>query len=141
MSHLVQYKGRAGMFGAADGLIRLGSQGPKVILTSAAGIADSGPTCQEAKFWKNWTFSLAGTFTGYSVTIYGTTDAATAAGNGNNWFVLPGPAEQSGTGIEANPLTSVTQSLSYRGPLMAVRALANGTGQTGTVNAQVLATP
>jgi hypothetical protein len=127
---------RAGMIGNEAGLVRMGNSGPKVILSTSAASADSGtgPTCAEAKFWTKWTFSLTGTFTGYSVQIYGTLD-------GTSWFLLPARSDQSGTGIEANPLTSISQSLSYDRPLKGVRAIASGVGQTGTVNVNVSAVP
>lgn len=130
-----------GMHGAEQGLVRIGSSGPKTILTTSAALADSGPQCQEGKFWTRWSFSLAGTFTGYSVQLYGTLDGATAAGTGNNWFTLPAPAEQGGTGTVANPLTNTSQSMQYAAPLLAVRAVATGTAQTGTVAVLVTATP
>ena len=129
------------MHGSEAGLVRMGSSGPKVILTTAGASGDSGPTCQEAKFWTKWAFSLAGTFTGYSVMIYGTMDPATAVGNGSNWFEIPAEAVQSGTGVEANPLTSNVQSLSYDRPLLAVRALASGPSATGSVQVLVMAVP
>lgn len=122
------------MHGSNAGLERIGSSGPKVILTTSAASANSGLTCTEAKFWKNWSFSLAGTFTGYSVLIEATRD-------GISWFTIPARADQTGTGIEANPLVSIAQSLSYDKPILGVRATATGTGQTGTVSVQVQATP
>lgn len=149
--------GRAGMFGDAAGIVRIN----KPILSTSGASADSGPTCLEAKNWRNWQFTVTGTFTGYSVLWYGTNDPATAGtlpgtatppGNyqpnpiaisptASNWFKIPGEATQSGTGIEANPMTDATQSLSYDRPLLAVRCVITGTGQTGTITARVAAVP
>jgi hypothetical protein len=129
------------MAGSPAGLVRLGSLGGKVILTTSAATANSGPTCLEANSWTNWTISLAGTFSGYSVTIYGTNDQATANGTAQNWFPLAAPADQSGTGTVVNPLTSITQQLYYGKPLRAVMAIAIGTAQTGTVSVEVQASP
>jgi len=149
---------RAGMFGSEAGLVRI----DKLILTTSAALADSGPTCLEAKAWRNWTFTLEGTFTGYSVAIYGTNDPKTAgtlpgtatppfpgdAGGSfaitptqSNWFLIPAEAIQSGTGTETNPLIATAASLSYDRPLLAVRAVATGSGQTGTVSVRVAAVP
>ena len=123
------------MHGSNAGLERIGSTGPRVILTTSAASATSGLTCTEAKGWKNWSFSLVGTFTGYSVLIEATRD-------GVNFFTIPARADQTGTGIEANPLTTIVQSLSYDKPISGVRATATGTGQTGTVSVlQVQAVP
>jgi hypothetical protein len=130
-----------GMHGAEAGLLRIGSSGPKVILTTSAASADSGPQCQEGKFWKTWTFALAGVFTNYSVTLYGTLDAATAAGTAANWFQLPSPSTDADTGTVQNPLTATNQSMEYGSALLAVRAVATGIGQTGTVSVLVNATP
>jgi hypothetical protein len=149
---------RAGMFGSEAGLVRIN----KAILTTSGASADSGATCQEAKAWRNWTFTVEGTFTGYTATWYGTNDpktagtlpgAATPPFPGDwggvvaitptqaNWFLIPAEAIQTGTGVEVNPLTSTVQSLSYDRPLLAVRCVIAGSGQTGTITARVAAVP
>lgn len=129
------------MRGSDAGLVRMGSQGGKPILVTSIASADSGATCQEAKYFTRWRFQLAGTFTGYSVQLYGTLDANTAKGLAANWFPLDSPAVQSGTGNVANPLTNTTQSMQYDGPLQAARAVATGTAQTGTVTVLAEAIP
>ena len=137
------------MFGSEAGLVRIN----KPILTTSGASADSGPTCLEGKNWRNWTFTIEGTFSGYSATWYGTNDPNTAGSlpgtppvlvnaiTNANWFIIPGEATQSGTGIEANPQTDITQSLSYDRPLLAVRCVITGSGQTGTITARVAAVP
>lgn len=126
----------------------IGNKGGKVILsTSAAGTTNGSVQMVEARGYKNWMFSLAGTFTGFSVTIYGTvdpnaiTDARVANPNypvpgaaGGNWFALnSGPPATSPADV-VNPLTTNTQYLPFSMPLVAVCAVAVGTGPTGTVN-------
>jgi hypothetical protein len=146
------------MFGSESGLVRI----DKPILTTSAASADSGPQCLECKGWRNWTFTVEGTFTGYSAQWYGTNDPKTAGtlpgtatppfpGDAGgvlavtptqaNWFKIPAEAIQSGTGVESNPITDITQSLSYDRPLLAVRCVITGSGQTGTITARVAAVP
>ncbi len=150
------------MFGSEAGLVRIN----KAILTASATLpADSGPQCLEGKNWRNWAFTVEGTFTGFTATWYGTNDPNTAgtlpgtatppfpgdAGGvlainpaSANWFLIPGESTQTGTGIEANPITDITQSLSYDRPLLAVRCVidaAEGVSPTGTITARVAAVP
>ena len=148
---------RAGMFGSEAGLVRI----EKVILTTSAASADSGPTCLEAKDWRNWTFTVEGTIPGgASVTWYGTNDINTAGTlpgtatppaayggvvavtpTASNWFLIPAEAIQTGTGVEANPITSPAQSLSYDRPLRAVRAVVAGNTLGNVITAKVAAVP
>jgi hypothetical protein len=113
----------------------VGNAAPVVLATIVAGVTtlpyDSGPRMLEAKRMTKWNFHLGGTFTGASVSIYGTTDVGTAGWIGYgpttppnmNWFLLPAESAQSGTGVEQNPLTLINQSMSYDRPLVAVRVL------------------
>jgi len=101
-----------------------------------------------AKRYTKWTFQLVGTFTGYSVQVLGTSDVATSGWIGygptvlaQNWFLIPAEAVQAGTGIEANPLTAIIQSLSYDRPLTGVMAIFTGAAQTGTCGLLGWATP
>lgn len=126
----------------------VGNKGGKVILsTSAAGTTNSGVQMAEARGFKNWMFCLAGTFTGFSVTIYGTidpnalTDGRVANPNypvpgapGGNWFALnPGPQATAPADVQ-NPLTANTQNCPFPQLLVAVCAVAVGSTPTGTVN-------
>src|SRR5487761_2072814 len=97
----------------------------------------------DATGFTKWLFQLvpadgSTTFSGYSVTLYGTIDsrAYRQIANGNNpgqttgitlpagaWFVLPSPADQTGTGTPANPLTATNPFLNVSLPLVAVRAV------------------
>jgi hypothetical protein len=147
------------MFGSEAGLVRIS----KPILTTSAATADSGPQCLEAKDWRNWTFTVEGTIPGGgSVTWYGTNDPATAGTlpgtatppfpgdyggtlavtpTAANWFKIPAEAIQSGTGTEANPITSNLQSLSYDRPVLAVRAVVAGNTVGNVLTAKVAAVP
>src|SRR5271166_1037581 len=110
-----------------------------VLLVAAVATITTGPLMLDAKRMTKWNWYLSGTFTGFSVTIQGTIDPFTAGFIGAsstqtpapapnaNWFNIPAEAVQGGTGIEANPLTNNTMSLSYDRPLMAVRAVVVGT--------------
>lgn len=149
---------RAGTFGSEAALVRV----EKPILTTALAAADSGPTCLECKNWRNWTFTVEGTIPATaSVTWYGTNDPATAGslpgtpntlglayGNygptpitATNWFLIPGEATQTGTGVEANPIIDNIQSLSYDRPLLAVRAVIAGNTPGNVLTAKVAAVP
>lgn len=149
---------RAGMFGSEAGLVRIN----KAIITTSAATFDSGPTCLEAKNWRNWTFTVEGSLTAGAVTWYGTNDPKTAGtlpgtatppggmGTGGslaitptqaNWFLIPGEATQAGTGVEANPIVSNLQSLSYDRPLLAVRAVITGNTPGNVLTARVAAVP
>lgn len=126
----------------------VGSLGAKTILsTAAAGTTQSGVQMTEARGFRNWMFTLAGTFTGFSVTIYGTIDPAALLANGQpnpnypvpgaaggNWFALnPGTSATSPADV-ANPLTVMTSYCPFGSPLVAVCAVAVGTAPTGTCN-------
>jgi hypothetical protein len=145
--------------GSGAGLTRV----TKTRLTTAAASANSGIQRLAAKAFTKWEFSLNGSFTGYSVAIYGTIDpgvitypsagpylsgpyAATAGypapGAANSsWFLLPSPADQTGAGTETNPLVAVGVSLYFQGPLTAVGCVATGSSQTGTVSVLAMAAP
>lgn len=144
------------------GILTVGSHGA-VVLASQTGDTGTGygPFMVEAKGFTKWVFSLAGTFTNFSVTIYGTYDTAAkdpvsllasstyaVPQTGGNWFILPAPAEQGGaeTGVYANPLTNSStsnnpQSLYYQGPLVAVGLFIQGATSTGTVKVLGFAAP
>lgn len=124
---------------------------PKVILSTSAASATSAPTLwmTEAKGFSDWAFGLTGTFTGYSVQLYGCLDPNVVNDNGTPntsygnpgaggaaWFPLPAQSTE-GTGDTStfnNPLTAINQVMTYKFLLLAVCAVATGTSQTGTVN-------
>jgi hypothetical protein len=120
---------------------------------SAGAALDSGIQMCEAIGFKTWQFQFLGAgsqASGYSVTVYGTFDrtayeiyfpsydgpngsyyAQAGTGRGStllpatSWFQLPGPSEQSGTGLSLNPVVSGTsQVLVASLGLVAVRAVA-----------------
>lgn len=138
-----------------QGLGSVGTNGGVALLTTAAASFDSGVQMNEASGYTNWRFQLTGTFTGYSVQLYGTIDPAaknsivpgqslvshgdTTTVPATSWFALDAPAVAVGT--ESNPLTAAGQSLKHSGPLVAVRAVATGSSQTGSVTVLGFAAP
>ena len=131
-------------------IVSVGSRAGKPIFTFTAGGEDTGslmavppgtPGLWECSRWTKWMFQLVGTGTGYSVTMYGTIDTATAynePGNGHFWFELPAPSTESGGGdafVWSNPLTLGvgTSALYVQAPLVAVRAVSAAGAVTGTV--------
>ena len=121
---------------------------PKTLFSlTAAG--NSGVQLVEAAGFSDWNFQLTGTFTGFTVTLYGTldpavrTDLAGASATyplpgaaGGAWFALPARAVEStgDTNVFNNPLTAITQGFRYQGPLVAVIAVATVATPTGTCN-------
>ena len=128
--------------------------------------ADTGICMADANCYTKWTFQpiilTAGTLTAFGITVYGTISSNAwnqfqlnqiQNNNANflmaptfipatNWFVIPGPSEQSGTGLIANPLSLIGQSLSYSGPLTAVRCvLTTAVAGTATLGISCLAIP
>src|SRR5271166_1881811 len=126
------------------GLVKIGGVGGKNILTTAAaGPVYSGVQIIEGYGLQKWLFQLTGTFTGYSVAIYGTTDPTAVipsqGGQGQNqygqpssfianaafaapasnpsWFLLPSPADIAGAGSEVNPLVEAGASLYFQGTI------------------------
>ena len=124
---------------------------------------DSGVFLTEAKGFTKWVFQLLGpgaTAAGYTITILGTIDpqvqysidvsqqnpqtpsnlyGSRTSIPATNWFVIPGPSEQTGTGTMANPLVSgTTQIFQANLPLTAVRAVLTTIG-TPTASAYVVA--
>ncbi len=132
----------------------------KLTANSSGTALDSGIQMAEAIGMKTWQFQFTGAggiIAGYSVTLYGTFDrnaydiyhqlgdytpnlvAASTTGRGSlllpatSWFVLPGPSEQSGTGLSLNPMVSgaggfTSQVLVVSMALTAVRAVGVVTG-------------
>lgn len=94
--------------------------------------------------WEKFGLQLTGSGTGYSITVYGTFDQATALGEAEEWFILPGNSADATQGQWANPMLSgvnTANSLAVKAPLLALRATAdNAPGQTasGTVNLQYI---
>lgn len=127
------------------------------------GINDSGIVMWEGIGFSKWVFQIlqvgATAASGYSFTLYGTisrgvytakqagrTGAFTASTNPDvqpvNWFQIPAPSEQVGTGIVANPLTAVGQVLYCSLPLVAVRAVLTASATPlGTVDLLGFAVP
>jgi len=144
--------------GSGLGLVVGGSAGGVNLVSTSAASADSGVQLNEFDGFSKWSFQLLGTFTGYSVTIYGTNDPAAKYQTQNSffgpittlvthgatipatsWFVLDAPATSAGT--EANPLVAAGTSLNHSGKLVAVRAVVTGTAQTGTVTVLASVSP
>ena len=128
----------------------------------AIGVNDSGLSLVEARDYKNWTFTYIGGGTGYSVSIYGTTDPVAYAqwrashdpqayfnrvGGApvlppTSWVLLPGPSEQTGTGVVGNPLTSSAPFFQFSGAIVGVRAvLTASAAAAGTATIAVEAIP
>jgi hypothetical protein len=136
------------------------------------GVNDSGYFAMpEAIGSSKWTFQLvrspssATTFSGLSVTIYGTIDSRAYADwkNSNepaayglnltqggvpqtipadSWFVLPSPSDQTGAGAAVNPLTAPGSFLYCSLNLVAVRAVLTGsTTPTGSCDVIGFAVP
>jgi hypothetical protein len=129
----------------ASPILSVGNSGPVLLGTVTAAQVISAPVTSaplmlEARRMKKWQFMLGGTFANFSVLINGTIDANTSGFIGyantppnSNWFPIPGQTVQSGTGLEVNPLTLVTQSLTYGGTLFAVQFVASqAQSQTAT---------
>jgi hypothetical protein len=119
-------------------------------------VNDSGLVLCEAQGFTKWTFQLLGGGTGYSITLYGTSDpvalgqwrssfnplAPKYALPASSWFILPGPAEQTGTGTIANPITATAPSFQFSGSLLGVRAaLTTSATPSGVVSVSVVAVP
>jgi hypothetical protein len=137
-----------------------------VSMVTGNGPFDSGIQMLEGVGFGKWTFQLIGTFTGYSVTVYGTIDPiilTTAYQNSTNlnvptlalnalrgnttlvpatsWFPLAAPSDQGGTGQNTNPLIQTGSYLFSSGNFVAVRAVITGTTATGSINVLGFATP
>jgi hypothetical protein len=148
------------------GLNRIGPQGGCPFFTVVrqglewaspiVGTTDSGPVGVEGIGFSKWGFQLLGTFTGFSVAIYGTLDPAAylaweAKIQGNtvpavpatSWALLPAPDEETGTGGTAtNPLVAAGVILPYNlSGLVAVRAVATASGATGRLQAVFFGIP
>lgn len=113
------------------------------ITLAANATADSGPLAVEGIGFSKWAFQLsqvgATALSGYSVSIYGTISplaysawqqkSSGTAGDAivvptTDWFLLPAPDEQTGTGISTNPIVATGVVLPYNlSPLVAVRAV------------------
>ena len=136
---------------------RVGVNGPEISFTFTAAGQDSGVLgvipAVSAKYpplrlwpygWEKFSFQLLGTGTGYAITVYGTFDQDTAAGNANNWFTLPGNPVDTGIASWSNPMIAGNvnaSALEVRTKLLAVRAtsdLALGSSSvTGTITLSV----
>jgi hypothetical protein len=126
------------------------------------GVNDSGQVLTEAMNFTKWTFTLLGGGTGYSVTIYGTNDPVAYAAwkasfnpalyanrvggapvlPASSWFPLYAPADQTGSGAPANPMTASNPSMQFSGTLIAVRAVLTASASAaGSVSVAVEAVP
>jgi hypothetical protein len=136
------------------GLNRVGQNGGETLLvlnpSSAAyttpyngygviGGNDSGCVMWEAIGFTKWTFQFIGlgaNVAGYTVQLLGTVDPSarpygqplpkgSTALRASSWFPLPGPSEQSGTGVISNPMVSGVTPAAFTCsiPLVAVRAV------------------
>lgn len=57
------------------------------------------------------------------------------------WFPIPGPSEQAGTGTIANPMTTTSPLLTTNIPLIAVRAVVTGAVTAGVARVYAFAIP
>lgn len=120
------------------------------------GVNDSGLQLCEAQGFTKWTFQLLGGGTGYSVSLYGTSDPVAigqwrASFNpqapkytlpASSWFLLPGPAEQTGTGTIANPMTGTNPQFQFSGALLGIRAVLTASATpSGVISVSVVAVP
>lgn len=128
------------------------------------GYNDTGIVGAEARNWTKWAFQMRQNGTSaatFEVSIYGTVSEAayiqwmqafnpgqsvssffgTVTVNASDWFLLPGPSEQSGTGSISNPLTTTSPFLEYSGALIAVRAVLTTQGTAGSISIVVTASP
>lgn len=129
-------------------------------LNDSVSSGNLGNGMVEAMGFSNWTFSLVGSGSGYTVSLYGTNDPAaykawmstflpsTQSPHGavtlpnGSWRLLPGPSEASGTGGIANPMTDTTPLFQFKGTLIAVRAVVTAVNlPSGNVSVVVEATP
>lgn len=93
--------------------------------------------------------STSGSVTGTPMlTLYGTNDPVTAFGNGTGtgglWFALVAPSGQTETaGANANPITAFdgSQSLNFKGQLLAWRAVASAFTGGGSIIVYMQAGP
>lgn len=131
---------------------------------------DSGVRMLAAAGFTKWVFQLAGpaaSMTGtaaFGISIYGTVDPGILAQTysnpsnspgysyvepecsltlipGTDWFLLPGPSEQAGTGSVSNPMTTNATGGSMffcNMPLIAVRAVLTTAPTTGAGSLRVL---
>lgn len=130
------------------------AQKPKVLVdtTATSGTIDSGTIFTEANGFSSIGFQMvphtAGTTpSGYSAQVYGTMDPAAMNADrtpntnypapsaaGGAWFPLPASSSQNAapdTSNYANPLTTITTPLYYRGPaLVAIRVVITATAAT-----------
>jgi hypothetical protein len=145
----------------------------KLTANSAGTALDSGLQMAEAAGMKTWQFQFDGlgsTTVGYTVTLYGTfsrsaydiyhqlgnytptlvNPATTGRGSTllplTSFFVLPGPSEQSGTGLSLNPMVSggaafTSSVLVVSMALTFVRAIAVVTGTPSDVEVIGFAIP
>lgn len=129
------------------------------------GVNDSGQFSTPIGFSK-YAFMMTGGGTAYAVSLYGcidqnairefippggsvlgqpgfvgtTTDPTTTV-PATSWFLLPGTAESTGTGVMTNPLVPATPFLYVSMPLIAVRAVLTTIGTGGSVNILAFAIP
>lgn len=97
----------------------------------------------EIRGLKDYTIGLSGNGTGLAVTMYFTTDVATAMGLANNWYLCPAPATEAATQW-SNPLVNVVgQNVGFfRANAIALRFVAASvdgvTPITGTTTVNLL---
>ncbi len=130
----------------------IGNVGGKVIATFTAS-GDSGPLLyhvhapgnqpydfSEIRACSEFTIGLGGSDTGLTVTMYFTTDVATANGTSANpvWFLCPSPSTEA-SAQWSNPMTNISGQnvLNFKAHAIALRAVAAGTAN-GTLNVLLL---
>ena len=118
--------------GSGAGLIRVGNDGAKTILTYSGTPAApySGPaSMQEAKGFRNWTFQATDPTGGSQFTatvqIDGTIDGATSKGTAQKWFKVGDISNESVSLIFDKPLYAVRATVtSYTSGTLVIEALA-----------------
>jgi hypothetical protein len=95
-----------------------------------------------------FTFSVGstGTVTTPSISFYYTNDPLTASGlasfGGTGiWNLMAAPADQSGTGAIANPVTAIGTYMQFFAPMLAYRIVTNGFTGGGSVVVDMIALP
>lgn len=118
--------------------------GPMLYYVSPAGVRPDNYSLIRA--CNEFTVVLGGSGTGLQVTMYFTTDLATANGTSSNpvWFLCPSPSTEAGASW-SNPMQNVVglNVLNFKAHAIALRAVSavsgDGTPITGNTNLTLLA--
>jgi hypothetical protein len=136
----------------------LGNNGGEGLFTFTAAGQDSGPLLYSVspigtpqhnysliRACSEFTLGLVGTGQGLQITLYFTTDTATASGQANNWFLVAAPSTEA-SAMWSNPLiNTVGQNVChFKANALAFRAVSSvidgmPVPVTGAVTLQMLA--